>query len=114
MMNRREMLRSSVMAGSGLAFSQIARVAYGKDYLAPVKESIGLTAYQKDRRILVRYNNSPVLCNFNRFIYRHYLTISRPPASASLIAAAFASAALLLSSLETARACSVFSVLFRT
>ena len=61
MMNRREMLRASVAAGSALAFSQIPQVAYGKDYLEPVKESIGLTAYQKDRRILVRYNNSPVL-----------------------------------------------------
>ena len=60
-MNRREMLRNSVMAGSALAFSQIARIAYSKDYTEPVKDSIGLNAYQKDRRILIRYNNSPVL-----------------------------------------------------
>jgi len=61
MMNRREMLRASVVAGSALAFSQISHVAYGADYTAPVKGSTGLTAYQKDQRILIRYDNSPVL-----------------------------------------------------
>ena len=61
MMNRREILLAWVAAGSGLAFLQLPRVAYGKDYTAPVKKAAGFTAYQKDRRILIRYNNSPVL-----------------------------------------------------
>ena len=44
-----------------MAVSQVPFLAYGADYTAPVKESKGLTAYQKDQRILVRYDNSPVL-----------------------------------------------------
>jgi len=60
-MNRRQMIRTSVMATSALAFSQFPTRAFGADHTAPVEQSRGLTAYQKDRRILVRYENLPVL-----------------------------------------------------
>lgn len=61
MINRREMLRSSLMATSALALSQIPSTSHSADFTEPVSASLGLTAYQKDQRILVRYNNSPVL-----------------------------------------------------
>jgi len=60
-MNRRQMLRTSVMATSAMAFSQFPTRAYGADYAEPTEKSRGLTAYQKDQRILVRYENLPVL-----------------------------------------------------
>jgi len=60
-MNRRELLRTSVVATSALAFSRMATLALGADYTKPVKEAKGLTAYQKDSRILVRYENLPIL-----------------------------------------------------
>ena len=61
MITRREMLRNSVMASSALALSQIPLVSHGADFTEPVDNAKGLTAYQKDQRILIRYNNSPVL-----------------------------------------------------
>ena len=60
-MNRREMIRTSVMATSALAFSHIPSLTFGADYTEPVEGSKGLTAYQKDGRILIRYDNLPVL-----------------------------------------------------
>lgn len=62
MMNRREMMRTTIMAASALAFSHIPTLTFAGDYKEPVKESKGLTAYQKDERILIRYENLPVLC----------------------------------------------------
>jgi hypothetical protein len=50
-----------MMATSALAMSQIPSLSHGADFTKPVKESMGLTAYQNDQRILVRYDNSPVL-----------------------------------------------------
>ena len=61
MITRREMLRNSVMASSALAISQIPLATYGADFTEPVDNAKGLTAYQKDQRILIRTNNSPVL-----------------------------------------------------
>ncbi len=60
-MNRREMLRTSVVATSALALSPRPTLTWGADYQEPVEESKGLTAYQKDGRILIRYENLPVL-----------------------------------------------------
>jgi hypothetical protein len=61
MVNRREMLHNSVIAASALILMPLSRLAYGIDYNEPVEESKGLTAYQKDNRILVRYNNLPMM-----------------------------------------------------
>jgi hypothetical protein len=60
-LTRREMLRASVMATSALALAQLPSISFGADFTKPVKESEGLTAYQRDQRILVRYDNIPVL-----------------------------------------------------
>jgi hypothetical protein len=55
------MLRTTAMASTALAFSQIPTITFGADFIKPVEESRGLTAYQKDERILVRYENYPIL-----------------------------------------------------
>ena len=60
-MNRRTMMRTSAAAASALAFPRLPRRALGADFTEPVEASKGLTAYQKDGRILVRYDNLPVL-----------------------------------------------------
>jgi hypothetical protein len=59
MLTRREWMQTTALATSALVLPQIP--AYAADYTQPVKGSEGLTAYQKDQRILVRYNNLPVL-----------------------------------------------------
>ena len=61
-MDRREMMRTTVMATSALALAQIPTSIFGADYQKPTESSKGLTAYQKDNRIQVRYDNLPVLC----------------------------------------------------
>ena len=61
MINRRDMLRTSVLATSAAALSQMPSLSNGADFTAPVEASKGLTVYQKDQRILVRYNNHQVL-----------------------------------------------------
>jgi hypothetical protein len=60
-MNRRDMLRTTAITTSALALSQFPTLSYGIDYTEPVEESKGLTAYQKDNRIFVRYDNLPIL-----------------------------------------------------
>ncbi len=42
MMNRREMLRNTVVAASALAISPLPKLAYGIDYMKPVEASKGL------------------------------------------------------------------------
>ncbi len=62
LINRREMLRTSMLATSAAALSQIPSLSsHAADFDKPVEASMGLTVYQKDQRILVRYNNHQVL-----------------------------------------------------
>ena len=61
MLNRREMLRTSLMTTSAFALSQYSSHCQGADHTEPIEAAKGLTAYQKDERILVRYDNLQVL-----------------------------------------------------
>jgi hypothetical protein len=50
-----------MLATSAAALSSMPSLSYGADFTKPVEESKGLTVYQKDQRILVRYNNLQIL-----------------------------------------------------
>lgn len=61
-MNRRQFLQSSAALATAVSAAQgISHWANAADFTKPVPEAEGLTAYQKDGSIQVRYDNLPVV-----------------------------------------------------
>ncbi len=60
-MRRREMLKAAVAATGGLAAASLMRPAKARDFLKPDAAAKGLTVYQKDDSILIRFDNLPVI-----------------------------------------------------
>ena len=60
-MRRREMLKAAVAATGGLAAASLMRPVKAKDFLKPDVAAKGLTVYQKDGSILIRFDNLPVV-----------------------------------------------------
>ena len=87
MMNRREMLRNTVVAASALALAPLPKPAYGIDYIKPVEASKGLTAYQKDNLILIRHDDMPVLSYraSSDAKYPYFYHLAGPKSGVSLI-----------------------------
>lgn len=60
-MRRRDVLKAAVAATGGLAAASLTRAAGAKDFLKPDAAAKGLTVYQKDGSILIRFDNLPVV-----------------------------------------------------
>ena len=60
-MRRRELLKAAVAATGGLAAASLMRPAKARDFLKPDAAAKGLTVYQKDDSILIRFDNLPVV-----------------------------------------------------
>ena len=60
-MRRREVLKAAIAATGGLAAASLMHPVKAKDFLTPDAAAKGLTVYQKDDSILIRFDNLPVV-----------------------------------------------------